>query len=369
MKNYFFTLYLLLFGLNLVLGQTFTDENWTKFYEVNENKIIGIWPHDRRYDSVERLKELRYKWGYNYALLAMNKGMLHYNMLIDAGFDSLKIVRQINQDNYVEVIESVPAMWAYYIDEPSDRGDNFYLWEMGKNWINDNYPNAKIIISGYKRNNTLKEYVDELSDNVMFSSYKHWWNILGIWVPAYPEDPDQRKDWKDMKDRFGDKFAFSWVGAHRDEKEYDDLLGKAENLYLDGVFLYQLQPHEAEVTDANLEKFSAAASNHNYLKTYFQQTRNYFQDGVLVDTKNLGFPYLSEIPTDYNHTILNFPDHAVTNNRLEDYFAEIRITAGGETNFIIPESKSAGFTSENEIILKPGFHAERGSNFKAYIEK
>ena len=44
-----------------------------------------------------------------------------------------------------------------------------------------------------------------------------------------------------------------------------------------------------------------------------------------------------------------------------------RVPSPGE--YIIPASKNSSFNSNNQIILKPGFHAELGSEFKAYITK
>ena len=347
-------------------GQNYAELKWTKYYETVENKIMGIWPHDSRYSSVSRLKELKYKWGFYDILLQQKRGLEHYNMLIEAGFDSSRIVRHILQDTYLDDVEGIPETWAYYINEPADLNENLTVWNNITNWIKNKNPITKVIISGYKRDDFLKDYVHSIADFAMFSSYKHWWEFLGFWI-SVPENPDQRADWVDMNNLFGNKFSLSWIGAHKDLSEYDDLMGKAENLQLDGVFLYQHEPHGTEVDDNNFENFCDAAANHGYLNTYFQQVRELYKDNLLVNRKLIGFAYPSEIPEIYDHSTLTFEDYIVTNNRIEDYFGENKIVAGEPYIFKIPTAKKSSFNSNQEITLKPGFHAEFGSEFRAYI--
>jgi len=206
----------------------------------------------------------------------------------------------------------------------------------------------------------------------MFSSYKHWWlTVLGIWF-SWPENPDQRSSWIDMKNRFGSKFSFTWIGAHRDfididDHEYNDLLAKAKELQLSGIYLYQLEPMESEVSDANLESFANAASIHGFSNKLYQQVRDLNNSGVFVNRKFVGPKYLSAIPETYDHSIFTFENYTVTNNRIEDYFADTKIVAGAPYFYIIPELKSSSFNSYHEIRLKPGFHAVHGSVFRAYI--
>jgi hypothetical protein len=287
-------------------------------------------------------------------------------MIIKAGFDSVKIMRHIRLESYLEDVELIPETWAYFINEPADLNENLTVWNEITDWIKIKYPNTKIVISGYKRDNFLKDYVNSIADKVMFSSYKHWWEFLGLWI-SWPENPDQRSDWTDMKNIFKDKFSFSWIGAHRDLAEYDDLLGKTKNLQLDGVFLYQHEPHENEVDDNNFDAFAEAATKHGFLSKHYQQIREQYIDGNLTKTQLLGPSYSTDIPTDFDHSSLLFQDYVVTNNRIEDYFAESKIIVGSPYKFIVPPAKKSSLNSNNEIILKPGFHAELGSEFKAYI--
>ena len=70
MKKLYVLIYLLQIALLTVDAQTYSELSWTKYYESVENKTIGVWPHKTRYDNVSRIKELRYRWGFNNILMA-----------------------------------------------------------------------------------------------------------------------------------------------------------------------------------------------------------------------------------------------------------------------------------------------------------
>ena len=360
-----FGLLLLYLSLSVTLfSQTSAEFTWSNYYEPVENKIIGVWPHNSRFLDIERLKELRYRWGFNHALLARSLGLSYYQKLTEAGYNSTNIMKQIKQDTYTENVEGIPPLWAYFIDEPGELGENLTVWNSITDWIKSNNPTTKIVVSGYKRDSFLIEYVNTISDYAMFSSYKHWFKLLGFWIPG---DQDQRDDWSDMKNLFGNKFSFTWVGAHRDLSEYYDLLAKAKQLQLSGVYLYQLEPMDNEVSDANLESFANAAYVHGFSNKLYQQVRDLNINGTFINRKLVGPAYPAAIPNTFDHSILIFENYTVTNNRVEDYFAENKIVAGTPYFYIIPESKNSTFNSYNEIRLRPGFHAVHGSVFRAYI--
>ena len=120
MKHVWMTIILLLSQVYFAFGQSTYIEDWSKFYETIENKMVGNWPHDNRFSDLAKLKELKYRWGFNHFLLQQKRGLESYKMAIQAGFDSSNIMRHIWQSNYQENIEEVPETWAYYIDEPAD---------------------------------------------------------------------------------------------------------------------------------------------------------------------------------------------------------------------------------------------------------
>lgn len=368
MKNSFNNFLLLLFLIYSV-GEIFPQNvayvyNWYKYYEPIEGKIVGILPHENKWNDIEKLKELKYRWGFNYIIFWTGLGHDKFNMAKQVGYlPSLSIMRIVEPVDYLDAVQ-YDECWAYYLDEPADRNVPFNTVQTMKAWLKTCFPNASFIISGYKRNFNLINYTNLLSDKVLFSSYIHWRNILGVWI-SWPVDTDQRSDWTDMKNLFGNKFSMTWTSANSDLSEYNQLLGHALNLGLEGVWLYSLGQ---EADDNNFNSFCVAAVNSGFLNANYQQVRDCFIDGVFVSRQFVGSPY-SAMPASYNHSDRLFANVTVTNNRIDDYFASNSITAGSPYFYIIPALKKSSFNSNNEITLKPGFHAQQGCEFRAYITK
>ncbi len=57
----------------------------------------------------------------------------------------------------------------------------------------------------------------------------------------------------------------------------------------------------------------------------------------------------------------------LTDNLVEKFYYQYKIQAGD--NFIVPLGADCDFESLNEIILLPGFEAEKGSSFLANIDQ
>jgi hypothetical protein len=370
MKNLFnisfiFSLLILFMGELLSQNITYTY-SWYKYYTPVEGKIIGIWPHLNRWYDIEKLKELKYRWGFNYILFWEGLGQDELNRAKQIGYSpSTNIMRIVEPENY-QAAGQYEQCWAYYVDEPADRQIPFTTVQTMKSWLNANFPIAPFIISGYKRNSDLINYTNSLADIVLFSSYVHWREVFGIWV-SWPVNPDQRDDWTDMKNLFGNKFSMTWISAYSDLSEYEQLFGHAANLGLKGIWLYHYNVDLAADDDNdNINSFCEAAVNGGYLTVDYQQVRDSYVNGVFTERQYVGPPY-SSIPATYDHSNMIFTDLTVTDNRVDDYFASNSIVAGSPYFYIVPPSKESSFNSNNEIILKPGFHAELGSEFRAYI--
>jgi len=356
--NIFFFLFIVIYPTGELFPQNVNYVyNWYKYYEPVEGKIVGIWPHENRWTDIEKLKELKYRWGFNYIFFHTGLGQNKFNMAKQIGYTPLT-----NIMTNVDYADQYEECWAYYFDEPADRSIPFNTVQTVKDWIKSYFPNAPFVISGYKRNSDLINYTNLLADKVLFSSYIHWWKFLGIWT-SWPTNTDQRDDWTDMKNLFGNKFSMTWVSTNNDLSEYGQLLGHAQNLGLAGIWLYGL---EQEADDNNLNSFCNAAVNCGFLSTKYQQVRDCYINGVFANRQFVG-PVYSSIPASYNHSERLFTDLTVTNNRIDDYFASNSMTAGSPYFYIIPASKKSSFNSNNEITLKPGFQAQKGCEFRAYI--
>ncbi len=82
----------------------------------------------------------------------------------------------------------------------------------------------------------------------------------------------------------------------------------------------------------------------------------------IVDTRFYGTFYASNGQADLNNYIVSN-----TYNLVEKFYYQYKIQAGD--NFIVPLGADCDFESLNEIILLPGFEAEKGSSFLANIDQ
>lgn len=352
----------------LIAQSTAIELKWEKYFTADENKVIGIWAHGERASNIRLLKDLKYKWGFNFIVSIPTDNPPWLQNVMEAGFDSNHVMMQIQPTGELtyDKIVNYPRVWGYYIDEPADRGYSESSMAAARNAVQTYSPNSKFVISGYKRNDLFKHYANNYSDLVYFSSYKHWWKIFGIWTSCCPVDTDQRPDWSNMQGLFSGKFNATWIGAHQDMSEYPNLLGHAKNLGLNGVWFYQVE--EPDHDFGNTLLFCEAAAANGFMTTEYQQVRYKYSDGQLVSRQFVG-PMYSGPPNSFNHNELIFENTIVNNYRIDDYYAEDLIRAGGGFTFTLPAGNTASFNSSGTIELKPGFHAEYGSEFRAYIEQ
>ena len=234
-------------------------------YEAAEGKIVGIWPHNDRFKSVESMKELNERWGFNYVLLAEIYGAKEKKILDNAGFDSLHIMHQIilpNSDNernlLLEKILRLGKLWAYYFDEPISREQSFIQFSKLITDLSNNglYPFAQIITSELDERKAAR--LLRIVDEIMYSGYGS----------SEKMGTDQAQTWAEWKEYLGEKFSLVWISAEQDSNEYRTLLKSAKELGFNSVWLYALEPIDAgkEVSDSNYEKFCEAAVEFGFMK-------------------------------------------------------------------------------------------------------
>ncbi len=211
-------------------------------------------------DSIE-ISKLKNKYGFNYILFANEFDLTKFNLVSNI-FSPNKIMAQIFPESFQQKTSQYGSIYAYYVDEPYERG---YSMAGIRDAINTNAPGSELIISGYRRTYGLDAYVLN-SDGVLFSSFIHWWECLpGVWCSRLI-NTDQRSDWTDMKNRYGNKSFMNWVGAHEDFSEYSELLGHSANLGLPGVWLFQLL--EVENSEDNILSFCYNAWANGYMRRF-----------------------------------------------------------------------------------------------------
>ncbi len=234
-------------------------------YRVVEGKSVGIWPHNDRFKSLENIRELKQKWGFNYFLLAAIYSEKEKEMAVAAGFDADHIAFQIYMPDvnspqiyFKEKLEKLGKIWGYYFDEPISREHSYkdFLNLLAVMSDNGLYPYSKLIISELDEKKALK--VSPFVDDVTYSGYGNH-EKLGL---------DQAESWSTWKNFVGSKFGMPWISADADSNEYRTLFKAAKDLGFNFVWLYALEPLEEnrEVSDLNYEKFCEAAVEYGFMK-------------------------------------------------------------------------------------------------------
>jgi hypothetical protein len=359
MNRYKFLVAFLLISFlpNKILPQATYE--WKDYFEPVPGKIVGIWPTWSRWETVDKLKELKYKFGFDYLLLY--PGVPYsYDNAINAGYTNNKIMFKIGYDEHTnwELVYNYQPIFAYYFDEPLYHGVPFVTYRDLCQTLHNFSPSTLNIFGEWDAYDQLDEFA-AVADKIMCSGFDN--NTL--WV-----DPDQRSLWTSFRNVFGTKFNMTWIGAHKDESDYGELCGHASNIGLTGIWLFQTL--ESNDANSNIYNFCTAAWNAGYLLKKYQMLHNEYINGVLIkkqnwgplwSTGNMNDWYTANTTTDYTINSVT-----VTNNRIDDYYSNKSIVAN---TFVVPSSKHATLNAEQNIWLKPGFHAQSGSKFAAYIKQ
>ncbi|MFA7228312.1 MAG: hypothetical protein WC061_04690, partial [Melioribacteraceae bacterium] len=218
-----FILFIFLFQAARFTAQTAE----TKIYKAAEGKNVGIWPHNDRFKSIEKMRELNTKWGFNHLLLAAIYDGSQKEFLADAGFDSLHIAYQIhlpdmtgNREIFYKKLLELGKIWGYYFDEPISREHSYreflnLLIFMSENGL---YPHSRFIVSELDEKKA--ERVSLFVDDITYSGYGNK-DGLGF---------DQIKTWAVWKDYLGSKFGMPWISSDLDSNEYRTLFKAARDL-------------------------------------------------------------------------------------------------------------------------------------------
>lgn len=223
------------------------------------DKIVGIWPTEERWSNVERIKELKEKWGFNYIFTTLGS---YYDNCLSAGYLPDHMLGggiDVYSGGYRQYIQSRPALWGYYTDEPvTNHGAGAqYPMSTAYQWFKQNYPNS-LFISG-ETTPLMASFIIDYIDIIFCTRYC----VDGDYFCIYP---DQRPLWTDFKNAFEEKFSMTWIGAHKDLSQYDDLIGHAKNLGLKAIWLYQYQDDTDISSDNNISSFALYAWKWGWLK-------------------------------------------------------------------------------------------------------
>jgi len=237
----------------------------TKKYEAAPGKVVGIWPHNNRFTSIEKLAELKNRWGFEHLLVAAIYGKKEIELANKAGFGSSNIMLQIylpdfvaDKENILTKIRECGKIGAYYFDEPISRKHSIMDFLFLLKFLADEgyYPLGKYVVSEINeyRANTIAFLVDD----ILYSGYG------GVENQA----SGRKKSWTEWKQVLGDKLSMVWISSLLDSSDYKSLFKAAKELGMRGVWFYQLEPLDTdkECDDANFEKFCEAAVEFGFLE-------------------------------------------------------------------------------------------------------
>lgn len=246
----------------------------THHYGAKAGKFIGSWPRSARKNDTERMRALKDKYGFSY--IGFGYAQSVFNRALSVDFSKENIMIGINDQNWQSTINTVQSVYGniygYYLDEPIYHEYNPDCGYIIKSYLVNNSYSSLFLTGDFKRIWPLG-WIVENADKVLFTAYTKWWLLFGFWVSCCPWNPDQRSNWTDFRSSFGTKFSSTWVGAHKDLSEYDLLLGHAQNLNLDGVWLYQSQDITDDYDDNNVSEFSYSAWRHGFLRKWVQDVK------------------------------------------------------------------------------------------------
>ena len=252
-----------LISANLIAQSPEIDKDVS--FEPVEGKVVGIWPHENKLKSPEKLNELKNKYGFNYILVAAPYGEEWLSSVRKSEYDFDHVMKQLyygdlvgRPDWFWNNVKETGKVWAYYFDEPISRkfpytGIVNLMAELANKGL---YPHAQFVIGELDERKAIR--FDKLSEVHMYSGYGTR-GKMGL---------DQVEYWHTWRDFLGDKFSMVWVSTIEDSLEYGTLLKAARDMNMQGVWLYQYEPLEAdkETSDANLMRFCEAAAEYGFLK-------------------------------------------------------------------------------------------------------
>ncbi|MBI3125140.1 MAG: hypothetical protein HYZ10_12125 [Ignavibacteriales bacterium] len=224
-------------------------------YEAASGKIVGIWPTEERWGNVDRIKQLKDAFGFNYIFI--NFGYSLTNCL-SAGYSYENMLGGgLNVSGGYNDINSYPALWGYYSDEPiSAQNGNTTQVAVFSSYFQNYFPNSRII----------------MGENIVSNASEIAPYVTDITCTRYNDYPfnqtDQRPLWQSFQNSFSGKFSMVWIGAHVDYGTYGELIGWAKYHGLNSIWLYQYQDGTDSYSTNNLDSFAFNAWMHGYLRKF-----------------------------------------------------------------------------------------------------
>lgn len=252
------------------------------------NSEFGIWTTKNRQHAgssgdpywITKLNQLKSKWGFNYISAEIGNGQ-DITAIVNAGFS-----RTTNYMGYIPAHQGgrdavanlynglLPSdyFWTYYTDEPysgqsltqgsfkdfRDYVKNLHpssLFGFGETyyiWANMYTHNPYLWTDGYYHTNYHQSQVDFL----MCTRYD---SFSGL-------DKDQRDLWDGLWNLYNNKYARTFIAAHKDGSEFRNLLGYYRNHGIAPWFFQEMDGYD--YNDQMIESYCNAAWLEGFLTRY-----------------------------------------------------------------------------------------------------
>jgi len=223
-------------------------------YEARAGKEFGILPHPyRQYaggsgdsNRIQKLNELKSKWGFNYILASIGNyetimAIVNAGFPISSNFMGGILCNQEGKNNVLNIGNGLSAntyFWAYYTDEPSSE-QNVSEWELFTldTLVKNQRPNS-LFGFGETWMGAVTKYT-----NTYYRTRPNYVMCTKYFYDELEQNRDQRGRWDDFRNGLQGTFSKTWIAAHKDGSEFNDLLSYCRNYNISPWF-YQLQDFE-----------------------------------------------------------------------------------------------------------------------------
>lgn len=234
-------------------------------YSPDNGKILGIWPKTASQSLWEEYKDT---WGFSQIIVSNHDQRLIAN---SANFSNNDIMLRLshNSSQYQSLILNDDVKF-YYIDEPLERQTYSVNELIGvSNFIAVNRPNSDLYMGSYAYTPYLYPSWDYR--NIINSTSNTY--IQCDWYDNEFNTYDQRNVWEGFKYILGNRNPSNWIHVSRDYGEFDQLLGKANNLGLTCIWLFI----GSDGNPNNVPDFCYYAWQKGFLKKYIQKVTKYLR--------------------------------------------------------------------------------------------
>lgn len=235
------------------------------YYRSIPGKYLGIWTGLKSYS------DLYMKYGFSQLFVS---GATDMQNAISAGFKRDSLMGGINYSP--SSVDQYGYLKYYHLDEPVENG----VYPSDIRWIASyvfsDHPNSLVMMSSYRSPSTWTMYPDGSNGTYAYFYRDQVMNLASNtrimndkYVGWFNEPIDQRSDWTDFKNAYGIKNCANWISLDKDhdDDQYEELLGHANNLGINSIWVYGL----GSGNPGYIDEFCSAAWYQGWLRRFVRK--------------------------------------------------------------------------------------------------